>query len=98
MLVTSNSQLKIVVEDDIDACDGDQILGVFTHKLYDWANNTKAELTKIHGIRWIGCSVTRWNTERKPWGKKVKVSKYRFERMLARGRKMGVLETCQSPS
>jgi hypothetical protein len=89
------NQPKIILEDDIDACDGDQMLGVFMHKLYAWADNTKAELTKINGTRWIGCSTNRWITERKPWGKKVKVSKHQFERMLARGRKMGVLETYQ---
>jgi hypothetical protein len=92
------NQPKIILEDDIDACDGDQMLGVFMHKLYAWADNTKAELTKINGTRWIGCSKNRWITERKPWSKKVKVSKHQFERMLARGRKMGVLETCQWPA
>ena len=89
---------KFIPEDDIDACDGDQLLGVFMHKLFAWAENTEAMLTKIKGAAWIGCSTNRWITERKPWGKKAKVSKYQFERMLARGRKLGVLETCQWPS
>src|SRR5262249_53878672 len=80
------------------ACDGDQMLGVFMHKLYAWADSTNAKLTKINGTRWIGCSTNRWITERKPWGKKVNVSKHQFERMLARGRKIGVLQTCQWPS
>lgn len=89
---------KIIPEDDIDACYGDQMLGVFMHKLFAWAENTEAILTKIKGASWIGCSTNRWITERKPWGKKVKVSRHQLERMLARGRKMGVLETCQWPS
>jgi hypothetical protein len=92
------SQPKIILEDDIEACDGDQLLGVFMNKLYAWADSTNAGLTKIKGTRWIGCSTKRWITERKPWGKNNKVSKHQFERMLARGRKMGVLKTCQSPS
>ena len=92
------SQPKIIPEDDIEACDGDQLLGVFMSKLYAWADSTNAGLTKINGTRWIGCSTNRWITERKPWGKNNKVSKHQFERMLARGRKMGVLKTCQSPS
>ena len=92
------NQPKIIPEDDIDACEGDQMLGVFMHKLNAWADSTDAGLTKIKGTRWIGCSTNRWITERKPWGKKTNVSKHKFERILARGRKMGVLETCQWPS
>ena len=89
---------KIIPEDDIDACGGNQMLGIFVHKLFAWADNTEAGLTKIKGASWIGCSTNRWITERRPWGKKVKFSKHQFERMLARGRKMGVLATCQWPS
>lgn len=88
----------ITLEDDIDACEGDQMLGIFMHKLFTWADSTNAGLTKIKGTRWIGCSTNRWITERRPWGKKHKVSRHQFERMLARGRKTCVLETCQWPS
>jgi hypothetical protein len=47
--------IKITVEDDIDACDGDQILGIFMHKLYAWADSTKAGLTKNQGhpLDWL---------------------------------------------
>lgn len=92
------NKLQVVLADDIDACEGNQMLGIFMHKLFAWADSTSAELTKIKDTRWIGCSTSRWITERKPWGKKSKVSRHQFERMLARGRKMGVLETCQWPS
>jgi hypothetical protein len=92
------SQPEIIPEDDIDACDGDQMLGIFMNKLFAWADGTNAGLTKIDGASWIGCSTNRWITERKPWGKKVKVSEHKFERMLARGRKMSVLRTRQWPS
>lgn len=89
--------LEIIPEDDIAACGGDQMLGVFMHKLFGWASNTAARLITIDGQEWIGCSTKRWITERKPWGKKANVSKYMFERMLARGRKLGVLNTRQWP-
>lgn len=92
------NERQITQTDDIDACEGDQMLGIFMHKLYAWAGSTNAGLTKIQDACWIGCSTSRWITERKPWGKKREVSKHQFERMLSRGRKMGVLETCQWPS
>ena len=92
-----NDQNGMIQADDIAAVPCDEMLGVFANAFFAWAATSGTVM--VRGEDWIACSRGRWITERKPWGKKVQgLSEHQFERMLARGRKKGVLETCQWPS
>lgn len=88
----------ITCEDDIVACDGDELLGVFMHWWFGFEATTSAKLTVYDGRRWLAMSREDLRTKHQPWGKKRTISRATFDRMLAKGKKLGVLATCQRPS
>jgi hypothetical protein len=88
----------ITVEDDIDACDGDGMLGTLMYHLIGWLNTSACPLTHYQAHNWIAASHEYWLGTRRPWGKRAKISDDTFKRVVTRGKKMGVLVTLQRPS